>query len=273
MKYIKSYCYNKHELPFIITQLKESYNYIDKYCLYEYNYTHTGQKKEYELENFIKYIPDNLLDKLYYKKIDLTNYHVDSLNNEDLSHNINENIQRNWFFNDENIILNDNDIIIDVDCDEIIYESSYELLFKELENFNSTLSITMNLFFYKTNYLWTNNICRASSICKYKNIKNNYETIFNLKIYKIRNSQYYTNNIYGCHMSWVMPIKFMIEKCFKGAHSKFKHLANYDILEKAIKEKKYIFDLNRPFNIVELNLNDSRIPEFLQKDNIFDYLD
>ena len=215
MKYIKTYCYNKHELPFIICQLIESYNYIDKYCLYEYNYTHTGQTKNYELENYLKYIPNHLLKKLYYKKVDLTNYHINSLNNEEQCHNINENIQRNWFFNDENIILNDNDIIIDVDCDEIIYESSYKSLFKELENIDSLLSINMNLFFYKTNYLWTNNIFKSSSICKYKNIKYNYELIYNLKIYKMRDTSIRSNNIYGCHMSWVMPIKLMIEKCFK----------------------------------------------------------
>ena len=36
--------------------------------------------------------------------------------------------------------------------------------------------------------------------------------------------------------------------------------------------KKYIFDLNRPFNIKELNVNDDNIPIYLQKENIFDYL-
>ena len=34
---------------------------------------------------------------------------------------------------------------------------------------------------------------------------------------------------------------------------------------KAIEEKKYIFDTNRPFNIQELDLNDKRIPLFLKK--------
>ena len=42
MIYIKSYCYSKHELPFIISQLQEGYKYIEKLILYEYNYTHTG---------------------------------------------------------------------------------------------------------------------------------------------------------------------------------------------------------------------------------------
>jgi len=43
-------------------------------------------------------------------------------------------------------------------------------------------------------------------------------------------------------------------------------------MKKAIKEKKYIFDLKRPFNIEEISLNDNRIPKYLQKENLFDYL-
>ena len=38
MIYLKSYCYNKHRLAFIIANLIEGYDYIDK-LLYEYNFT------------------------------------------------------------------------------------------------------------------------------------------------------------------------------------------------------------------------------------------
>ena len=31
------------------------------------------------------------------------------------------NLLKNWFFNDNNIILKDDDIIIDVDCDKFIF--------------------------------------------------------------------------------------------------------------------------------------------------------
>ena len=98
MIYIKTYCYSKHELPFVIAMLDEVYDYVDKLCLYEYNYSHTGKKKEYEMEKVIHLIPDKLKKKLYYKKVDLTNFHVDSYNNESLCHTINEPIQRSWFF-------------------------------------------------------------------------------------------------------------------------------------------------------------------------------
>ena len=86
------------------------------------------------------------MEKLYYKKVDLTNYHVDSYTDETLCHKINEPIQRNWFFNDKNIKLNDDDIIIDVDCDEIIYSNNYKNLLDEVNSINNILAIKMNLF-------------------------------------------------------------------------------------------------------------------------------
>jgi hypothetical protein len=269
MIYIKSYCYSKHELPFIISQLKESYNYVDKVCIYEYNYTHTGKKKEYEIDNVLHKIPKNLMEKLYYKKVDLTNYHVDSYTDESLCHKINEPVQRNWFFNDKDIILKDDDIIIDVDCDEIIYSEDYKKLLKEVKLLNNVLAIKMHLFFFKNNYLWTNNICKASGICEYKNIKNNYMKFGDLKIHHLRDSPYLSNGFYGAHMSWVMPIENMVEKCYKTAHTRYRHLADKKIMEDAVKDKKYVFDLNRPFNIKELKYDDHRIPKYLQKEDIF----
>ena len=269
MIYIKTYCYNKHELPFLITQLKEGWEHIDKFCVYEYNFTHTGKKKDYEMEEVLHLIPEELKSKLYYCKVDLTPYNIQTYN-ENICHSVNENIQRNWFFNDPNINLKDDDIIIDVDCDEIIYKKSYKKIFEELKD--NVLGIRMNLFFFKNTYLWTNNVCNASSIYKYKTIKNKYTLIKNLKTYNLRWPKNITKGLYGCHMSWVMPVQHMVEKCYKTAHTGFRHLAKVDIMKKAIKEKKYIFDLKRPFNIEEISLNDDRIPKYLQKKNLFDYL-
>ena len=81
-----------------------------------------------------------------------------------------------------------------------------------------------------------------------------------------------TSKIYGCHMSWVMPIEDMIKKIYSGAHTKYHHLAKKEILKKAINDKVYIFDLKRPFIIDELNINDVKIPLYLQKEDIFDYI-
>jgi hypothetical protein len=272
MLYLKSYCYSKHELPFIITNLQEGFHHIDKLILYEYNYTHTGLKKDYEIEKVLHLIPIELKSKLLYKKIDLTNYIEYAVNDENKCHKINENIQRSWLFNDKDIVLNDEDIIIDIDIDEIIYRYSYNDLILELNQNNNPISIKLNQFFFKNNYLWSNLIFDAPAIYKYKMVKNININIKGILCKYQRYCSKKTSKIYGCHMSWVMPIQDMIKKIYSGAHTKYHHLGKKDILEKAIKEKKYIFDLKRPFNIIELNLKDTRIPIYLQEENIFYYM-
>jgi len=249
--------------------LEESYNYVYKVCIYEYNYTHTGIKKEYEIEKVLHLIPTHLMEKLHYKMVDLTNFHVNSYNNEMVCHKINEPIQRNWFFNDENIKLNDDDIIIDVDCDEIIYKNSYPLLINELIIKKIPLSIKLNQFFFKNNYLWEDCNFSSPTIYFYKHVKNIPKKISDLHIKNLRDLNCKTNAIYGAHMSWVMPIEEMVKKCYKTAHTGYIHLAKKEIMEKAVKDKIYIFDLKRPFNIKELSVKDPRIPKYLQKKNIF----
>ncbi len=270
MIYLKSYCYNKHELVFVIANLMEGYDYIDKLLLYEYNFTHTGIPKNYELESLITLIPKHLQSKLYYKKVDITNYVEYAYENGPLIHEINEPIQRSWAFNDSNITFNNDDIIIDIDIDEIIYQSSYIPLIKELEEKNRPLSIKMNQFFYKNNYLWTDLIFTSPAIYKYNMTGS--KIIKGLKIKNFRDVEIKTSKIYGCHMSWVMPVDYMLKKLHSYSHPEYRHFCDKKILEKAIEDKKYVFNLNRPFNIQELNINDPRIPIFLQKKNIFDYL-
>ena len=171
MLYLKSYCYSKHELPFIIANLNEGFTHIDKLILYEYNFTHTGLPKKYEIEKVLHLIPEKLKSKLLYKKIDLTNYVEYAVNDENKCHQINENIQRSWLFNDKDIILHDEDIIIDIDIDEIIYNDSYNSLLLELNQINQPLGIKLNQFFFKNTYLWSNLVFDAPSIYKYAMIK------------------------------------------------------------------------------------------------------
>ena len=272
MIYIKSYCYSKHELPFIISQLQEGYKYIEKLILYEYNYTHTGCGKKYELEELLYLIPEELKKKLYYKKVDLTNVIEYAYENGPLIHNINEPIQRSCMFNDNNIIINDDDIIIDCDIDEIIYEDNYLKLINELNLKNKPLSIKLNQFFFKNNYLWTNCNFSSPTIYKYSMVKNNNKLIKGLKIKNLRDLSDKTDEIHGCHMSWIMPVEYMIKKLHSYSHPEFRKYASKELLSKAIKEKKYIFDLNRKFDIDELNINDNRIPKYLQKEEIFNYI-
>ena len=272
MIYLKSYCYSKHELPFIISNLIEGFEFIDYLVLYEYNYTHCGCSKNYELESILHLIPEELQSKLIYKKIDLTNVIEYAYNDEDLIHKINEPIMRSYFFNDDSIHLNDNDIIIDHDIDEIIYKDCYLKLINELSIKNKPLSIKLNQFFYKQNYLWTDCKFSSPSIYKYCMVKNINTNIKGLYIKHNRDLIDKTNNIYGAHMSWIMSPEYMIKKLHSYSHPKYRKYADINILNNAIINKQYIFDLNRAFNIDELNIDDIRIPIYLQTNNIFEYL-
>ena len=273
MLYLKSYCYSQHELAFVIANLIEGWDYIEKLCLYEYNYTHTGIKKDYELEKVIQHVPENLREKLYYKKIDLTNYVEYAYDNGPLIHRVNEPIQRSWLFNDPNFNLKDDDIIIDHDIDEIIYKNSYIPLIEELNKKGTPLSIKLNQFFFKNNYLWTNCNFSSPTIYKYNMVKNMNQVIKGINIKNLRDLPNKTSSIYGCHMSWIMPIENMLKKFHQYSHPEFRKFANKELLEKAIKDKVYVFDLKRPFIIDELNINDDKIPSYLQKENIFYYME
>jgi hypothetical protein len=270
MLYLKSYCYSKHELPFIIANLDEGFEHIDKLILYEYNFTHTGLPKEYEIEKVLHLVPENLKTKLLYIKIDLKNYHEYAVNDENKCHQINENIQRSWLFNDQDIVLHDEDIIIDIDIDEIIYKTSYNNLLLELNQVNKPLGIKLNQFLFKNTYLWSDLIFDAPVIYKYVMVKNINKNVKGIQCKYQRYCSRKTSRIYGCHMSWVMPIDDMLKKIYSGSHTKYHHLGKREILEKAIEEKQYVFDLKRSFKIVELDIKDVRIPCTLQTTNLFD---
>jgi len=272
MIYLKSYCYSKHELPFVIANLVEGYDYIDKLCLYEYNYTHTGIKKEYEMEKVLHLVPKNLREKLYYKKVDITNHVEYAYKNGPLIHSVNEPIQRSMLFNDTNFDLQDNDIIIDHDIDEIIYKKNYPLLLEELKNRKTPLSIRLNQFFFKQHYLWGDCHFSSPTIYTYKMVKNSRRIVKGMKIKNLRDLGNKTREIHGCHMSWVIPVDYMINKLHSYSHPEFRKYANKELLQKAINDKIYIFDTKRSFNIEELSLDDPRIPKYLQRENIFAYM-
>lgn len=267
--YLKSYCYSQHELPFIIANLDEGFPYITALILYEYNYTHTGLKKSYEIEKVLDQIPQNLKEKLIYKKINLSKYNEYAYTDKNKIHNINEPIQRSWMFNDEEFNLKDDDIIIDHDIDEIIYSNSYISLIKEMKLKNRPLSIKLNQFFFRHNYLWTDCNFSSPTIYKYSMVKNIQKKIKGLKILNQRDLSHKTDKIYGCHMSWIMPVDYMINKLESYSHPEYRKYSNKDLLEKAIKDKIYIFDTNRKFNIKELPITNNKIPKILQLESIF----
>ena len=270
--YIKSYCYSEHELPFIIANLTENYDKITKYILYEYNFTHTGLVKTYNLEKYISKIPKNLRKKLVYKKVDLNHYIKNYFNDEEKIHKFNEPIQRSWWLNDKSLNLDPEDIIIDIDVDEIIYGRTFDNLINEIEESTKPLSIKLNLFFYKENYLWKNKEFSSPTIYKYKMVDEYIKNFKNIKFCNIRDLEDKTSDIYGAHLSWFMPLKFMERKLLSYSHPKYRNIGIKEI-EDSINEKKYPWG-DIEFELIELNLNSTKIPIYFRKGtNYFDYLE
>lgn len=262
MIYLKSYCYSKHELPFIKAQLDESKGYVDKFILYEYDMSHCGTEKPYELDGML---PDD--DRLVYKKVSLKGM---CECDDTKTHTVNERIQRCYFFNDPDIKLDDDDIIFDVDVDEIVYSNCYPQL---INNYTNPVSIRLNQFFFKNTYLWTDCNFAAPCLYKYKHLKNTFFTLKGINVTdKTRYYQNKTPGVCGCHLSWIMPVSYMVKKLYMYSHPEYRKFADVDVLKKAIDDKKYIFDPKVSFNIDELELTDYRIPTSLRSDNLFEYL-
>ncbi len=175
-------------------------------------------------------------------------------------------------FNDTNFNLQDEDIIIDHDIDEIIYKKNYPRLLEELKNRKTPLSIRLNQFFFKQNYLWTDCNFSSPTIYTYGMVKNSGRRVKGMKIKNLRDLGNKTREIHGCHMSWVIPVDYMINKLHSYSHPEFRKYANKELLQKAINDKIYIFYTKLTFNIKELLLNYEKVPTYLQKKNIFDYL-
>ena len=111
--------YAPHELEFIIANLEECYDHIDKMIVCEFNINHTGVKREYEFLDLKDRIPEHLRDKLDYHACDVYDVTVRAYEDEPAIHRVNEPVMRSWFT--KLYEFNDNDIIISIDADEIIY--------------------------------------------------------------------------------------------------------------------------------------------------------
>jgi hypothetical protein len=154
-----------------------------------------------------------------------------------------------------------------------VYKQSYPELIKAARINNSPVSFKVNQFFYKHNYLWKITIFKSPSVYMYSSIK---RMFYNRKSKQLTGTRDFPNviqGIHGAHMSWIMPVSYLQQKLESYSHPRYRIYNDPVVLKKAIEDKSYIFDLNRPFTIEELSYTDSRIPVYLQRPEIFEYLE
>ena len=154
MVILKTYFYTYFEFDYLLMNLLESYDYVDKFLIMEYNRTHTGDEREFIWDKYKHIFPEDKMDKIHYLPLDISDV-VKKTNNESIIHNINERYMRGYFT--KFIDLNDDDIIISVDADEIIYRDSYPKIIRKTMN-DDMVTLKMHQFFYKFNFPRNKNV-------------------------------------------------------------------------------------------------------------------
>ena len=260
MIYIKTYCYSEHELEFIKAQLVESDGFVDKVVVYEYNVTHRGDSKPFRLADLLAELPPDLKKRLIYRPINIDEITVKT-NDAKLIHEINEPIQRSYFFNDSQFSIKRHDIIFDVDVDEIVYARYYPILIFAARYLPIPIGLKLNQFFYRKNYLWRDANFKSPAVYRFGSIANKARVLNEtFKFFHQRDLKLHFPMRCGAHLSWIMPTEMMIRKLKSYSHPEYEKYAVTEVLEEAIKNKEYVFDTNRSFHIDELDWSDPRIP-------------
>ena len=256
MLYLKTYCYTPHEIEFIIANLKECYDYIDTMIVCEFDIHHTGVKREFEHQNLKEMVPVKLRNKLDYHACEVFDITARAYEREDLIHGINEPVMRSYFTKLYN--FHDDDIIISVDADEIIYGESLKYIINQVKTYG-VVQLKLRQFFYKHTYLWKNKDFISPIAAYYGSINpkfpNNWRDI----------GRAITDQYVGCHFSWCMTPEQMIHKLHTYSHPQYRFCADQALLTDAIENKKYPFDKNVNFDILELDKDSDVIPKAVRE--------
>lgn len=255
MIYLKTYFYTEHEVKFLKLNLLEAFNHIDKFIICEFNRTHTGEEREFIFDNYKHLFTEEELSKIIYLPCDISSETVYAKNDEDVIHRINEPVMRGYFVKQVN--LNDEDIIISVDADEIIYEHMYLKIINNVINHGATL-LKLHQFYYKMNYHWINNDFVAPTAIRYSDFRNQYPC-------QLRYMGNLLDEYVGCHFSWCMTPSEMVYKLETYSHPQYRFCADIELLENAIENKLYPFDTSVNFTINKLSFDNEILPKNLNK--------
>ncbi len=259
MIYLKTYFYTENEINYINLNLMESQEKIDAFIICEFDFTHTGEERELIFEKNKHLIHPDFLDKIIYFPCRIKDKAKYARDNEPLIHQINEPLMRGYFV--DLMKFDDDDIIISVDADEIIYNERYDSIIESVK-MNGTIQLELNQLFYKPSYHWVNSYFRAPIATFFKHYKNRGHVNW-------RYDGKLLNGKSGCHFSWCMGIDEMIYKLNTYSHPSNRKFASEEILKKAIETKTYPFDLNKPFAITEIDRNSEVLPKSIRNE-IFD---
>lgn len=246
---------NRHELPYVLMNLSELRDISDIFLLTEANKTIAGEPRDFEfLEVFEKNIASLYGDKVKYIAMDMSEKMKYWNDNEEILHS-NEQLLRNNFVNYYQI--ENNDIVISMDGDEVLYGSTklkFLVIFLKMWKLSSlSFTLGLNQFIYFVNLYWTdcNFYGPIVAHAKFFQSQSNPQWRYGGKRIK--------KNL-GCHFSWCLPEQEMLKKIMSYAHRKENEkFANIELLKRARNEYRYIFEPERPFNVEEIKSCRNRI--------------
>ena len=254
--FLKTYCYTENEIQFIIANLKECYDHIEKMIVCEFDIHHTGVKRNFQHKNLKDLIPVELHDKIDYHACEVFDITARAYEREDLIHGINEPVMRSYFTRLHD--FNDDDIIISVDADEIIHGHKVQHIKEQVEQ-HKVVSLKLRQFFYKKNYLWKNKDFTSPIAAYYGYIQpkfpNNWRDVGRV-----------TDEYVGCHFSWCMNVDEMVHKLDTYSHPRYRFCSNKELLQNAIDNKIYPFDEGVDFDIEELDKDSELIIKSIREE-------
>ena len=256
MKIIDCFMYFNEDLVLDV-RLNELNPHIDKFVIVESNFTHSGEKKDFNFD-IRKY--QKFANKIIYLKIDQKPNNLIQINEEDSEDDIKnkqvenalilENFQRNYIYKGlEN--FNDDDFILISDIDEIP-----NLSLIDLNNHKNSIVLFKQYFFhYKFNLFLDNFYFFGSKGCIKKNLKSP-QWLRNVKGKKysiFRLDTYFSKKKYnnikivekgGWHFTNVMDEEKIVYKLKSYLHhADFpENLLDKDIFKNLIKNKKIMYD-------------------------------
>lgn len=272
MTYLKTIFSTPSEIKYLKLNIQEAFDYIDKMLICEFNYTHTGNERELIFERYYEEFTEKEKSKIIYIGADITDYVQRANNNESIAHQ-NEKLMRGYFVKE--IDIKNDDIIFSVDADEVIFSEYYEEIKMKLNNAfwpwqHKCYRLPIRQFYYKINYHWTNLKFVSPVACKASYfLKKGFPAQW-------RDKGKVYDKFVGSHFSWCISIEEMVQKIKNYAHQEqYSHLADIEIMKNAVNNKKYPFDLKRPFdiNVLDIKKNKEMFPNSLYQNlELFDEL-
>jgi hypothetical protein len=204
MKLLKTNFYSPNEVPFLLLNLQECYEHVDKFIAYEFNYTKSGLKKDFVDLSKQWHLFEPYEDKFEYHKINLDDDSVYIRDDfgicERIQKTINEPYSRNYFT--KLVSLDDEDYVFSVDADEVVYSEAYDAICQLIDEKDSPVILRMYFFWRKINFL-TNKDWRSPCACKFKHLKDKTQmcSFGETKYPQWRDEGIATNFYSGCHFS------------------------------------------------------------------------